>query len=105
MISYDDKECSLWLSSKGSLKVDDQQFDHWIRVAQTNPSRKSIMDVKGFGKKDTQRNLGGSSLIGASVVHEGIVSLWLVSGSVAGSEINVATNSKKVMELSLEGVG
>ena len=107
MVSHDDKECSLWLSIKGSLKFDDQQFGYWIRAAQVNPSRKSVMDVKGFGKKDTQRHLVISSITGtsSSTVHEGIVSLRPVSGTVEGLEFSVGVDSKTVMELPPVGVG
>lgn len=58
------------------------------------------MDVKGFGKKDTQRNLGVSSLTSAPVVHEGIASLWPVLRSVARSGTSGAADSMKIMELS-----
>ena len=75
MVSHNDKDCSLWLRNKGSLKVDDQQFNQWIRATQINPSRKSITDVKGFEDKVTQRNLGASSLTSTPVVHEWIVSM------------------------------
>uniref|UniRef100_A0A7N2M9T7 DUF4283 domain-containing protein n=1 Tax=Quercus lobata TaxID=97700 RepID=A0A7N2M9T7_QUELO len=89
------------LSIKGSLKFDDQQFGYWIRAAQVNPSRKSVMDVKGFGKKDTQRHLVISSITGtsSSTMHEGIVSLRPVSGIVEGLEFSVGVDSKTVMEL------
>lgn len=88
------------MSSKEYLKVNDQKFGQWIHIAQINQSRESVMDVKGFGKKDTQRNLGVSSLTSAPVVHEGIASLWPVSRSVARSRTSGAADSMKIMELS-----
>ena len=57
MVSHDDKDYSIWLRSKVPLKIEDQQFGNWIRAALVNPSRKSIMDVKGFKKKDTHSNV------------------------------------------------
>ena len=51
MVTHDDKYCSLWLRSKGSLKVDDQQFGQWIRAAQFNPSRKIVIPPQKKGLK------------------------------------------------------
>ena len=31
-VTHDDKDCPLWLRSKCSLKLEDQQFGPWIRV-------------------------------------------------------------------------
>lgn len=36
--------------SKGALKFEDQQFGHWLRANQFNPSRKSVVEVAGFGE-------------------------------------------------------
>lgn len=30
MLSHDDSDCELWMSSKGMLPVESQQFGHWI---------------------------------------------------------------------------
>ena len=48
LVSHDDKDCVLWLSSRGTLTVDEQQFGPWIRAPQFNPTRKTIVEVKGF---------------------------------------------------------
>ena len=32
-LTHDDKECVLWLRSKGTLSVEDQQFGSWIRAS------------------------------------------------------------------------
>ncbi|XP_023888298.1 uncharacterized protein LOC112000407 [Quercus suber] len=47
-LSHDDKDCVLWLSSKGTLTADDQQFGPWIRAPQFNPVRRSVIAVQGF---------------------------------------------------------
>lgn len=47
-IFHDDKDCSLWLCSKGTLKLDDQQFGPWIRAPLFNPTKKSVVEVKGY---------------------------------------------------------
>lgn len=38
MLSHD-KECELWLKSKGAFSVDQQQFGHWIRASSFSPGR------------------------------------------------------------------
>lgn len=48
MLSYDDKDCDLWLGSKGTLSVESQQFGHWIRASQFSPARRQTLEVKGF---------------------------------------------------------
>ena len=48
--THDDKECSIWLQSKGSIAVEDQQFGAWLRAPQFNLTRRSYMEVKGFEK-------------------------------------------------------
>ena len=48
-ISHDEKDCSLWLCSKGTLKLDDQQFGLWIRASLFNQTKKSVViKVKGY---------------------------------------------------------
>ena len=104
LVSHDDKECSLWLSSKGSLKVDDQQFGPWIRATQINPTRKSVMEVKGFNKTEVQHHSRFSRTTGASSssVQERNLSLMPVSGSAI--ETTAIDDSRIVMELVPVGV-
>ena len=47
-VSHVDKDCILWLSSKGTLQLEEQQFGLWIQAPQFNPTRKSIVEVKGY---------------------------------------------------------
>ena len=49
-LSHDDKDCILWLQNKGSLKTENQQFGQWFRASQFNPSKKMVIDVKGYGE-------------------------------------------------------
>ena len=104
LVSHDDKECSLWLISKGSLKADDQQFGPWIRATQINPTRKSIMEVKGFDKTGVQHHSRVSSKTGvsSSSVQECNMSLMHVSGSAIGT--TVVDDSRIVMEMVPKGV-
>lgn len=47
-LSHDDKDCTLWLQSKGSLTVKDRQFGPWIRAALFNQSKKTVVEVQGY---------------------------------------------------------
>ena len=48
MLTQDDKDCEVWLKSKGSLSIDRQQFGPWLRAPQFNPTRRQTIEVKGF---------------------------------------------------------
>nr|POF12390.1 uncharacterized protein CFP56_52682 [Quercus suber] len=48
LLSHDDKECEMWLSSKGGLSKKEQQFGPWLSAPQFNPARKAIIEVQGF---------------------------------------------------------
>ncbi|KAK7848631.1 hypothetical protein CFP56_004605 [Quercus suber] len=49
-VRYCGSEKCLETSIKCSLKLEDQQFGQWIRAAQFNNSRKSVVEVAGFGE-------------------------------------------------------
>ena len=34
LLTHDDKECDVWLNSKGTLLVEEQQFGLWLRAPQ-----------------------------------------------------------------------
>nr|POE98911.1 putative ribonuclease h protein [Quercus suber] len=48
MFSHDDKECEIWLKSKGALTAEHQQFGHWIRANPFGSNRSRSIEVKGF---------------------------------------------------------
>lgn len=48
LVSHDDKGCILWLNSRGSLRIEEQQFGPWIRAPQFNHGRKSVVEVQGY---------------------------------------------------------
>ena len=54
MFSHDDKECEIWLKSKGALKVEQQQFGHWIRVNPFNLNRSRSIEIKGFEPRQSR---------------------------------------------------
>lgn len=57
MLSHDDKDCELWLNSKGKLPIESQQFGHWIRASQFSPIRRQTLEVKGFREGVARHNL------------------------------------------------
>ena len=49
-LTHDEKDCIMWLQSKGSLKVENQQFGQWLRASQITSLKKMVIDVKGYGE-------------------------------------------------------
>ena len=47
-LAHDDKDCMVWLQSKGLLAMEDQQYGAWIRANQHNPSKNVSITVPGF---------------------------------------------------------
>ena len=45
---HNDKDCDIWVESKGSLQTSSQQFGSWLRANQSGPSRKNVVHVPGF---------------------------------------------------------
>lgn len=56
-LNHDDRDCETWLESEGSLRVEDQQFDAWLRAAPISRTRKNVVTIPGLFKK----RKGGSS--------------------------------------------
>ena len=49
MVSHDAKECSIWLSSKGSLSLEQQEYGLWLRADPFSVGKKSFLFVPGSG--------------------------------------------------------
>ena len=47
-LDHNERDCPLWIASKGSLKPQDKQFGPFIRASQTVNPRKSVLHVSGF---------------------------------------------------------
>ena len=64
MVSHDAKECSIWLASKASLPLDQQEYGLWLRADPFSVGKKSFLFVLGsggdFGGTDTGRRGRGS---------------------------------------------
>ena len=49
-LTHDDKNCAIWLQSRGSLSSQDQQYGAWLRAGQFNPSNKMVVAVQGYSQ-------------------------------------------------------
>lgn len=54
-VTHDDRDCDLWIASEGSLSIESQQFDPWIKVAPFAPNRRYMVKVPSF---DASKKLG-----------------------------------------------
>ena len=97
-ISHDNKDCSLWLRSKGTLKLDDQQFSPWIRAPLFNSTKKSFVEVKGY--KALNHGVDGVMVLsntrvphGLSGLHRGFDNTNTPSDSRATDENDMVTRS------------
>ena len=48
-VSHADKECEIWLASKGKLTQDQQEYGAWLRALPHNPGKISVTTVSGIG--------------------------------------------------------
>ena len=64
LVSHDDKECSIYLASKGALNSDQQGYGPWLRAYPYSMGKKSYMMVSGmgndFGGDDIPAKLDGN---------------------------------------------
>lgn len=51
-LSHHDRECPMWVKSRGTLKVEDQKFGIWLRVATLSMSRRMVIRVAGMDEED-----------------------------------------------------
>ena len=49
MVSHDVKECSIWLSSKGLLSLEQHEYGSWLRADPFSVGKKSFLFVPGSG--------------------------------------------------------
>lgn len=87
-VTYDDKDCPIWLKSKGALKMEDQQFGECIRAVQFKPSRKSYVEVKGFGEFFSKKSEVSSVV---SRTQQPVISSF-----VSNQLVNVSLEGRKV---------
>ena len=67
---HGDRECPLWIRSRGTLKDGDQRYGAWLRATTPNPFKKTVIRVpglneeegwNGFERHDENVTAGGSS--------------------------------------------
>lgn len=46
--NHNDRDCDTWVQSKGTLRVEEQQFGSWIRATQLGPPKKNVVRVSRF---------------------------------------------------------
>ena len=46
-LTYDAKDCDVWIRSKGTLNVQQQPFEDWMRAPQMNMTRRKVISVVG----------------------------------------------------------
>lgn len=95
-LSHNDKECPVWLGSKGDLSEIEQQFRPWLRASQFNPTRKTTVEVQGFDDGGTHRTLPGRAEVGYS----GKGKFTKIVPTMAGAENNDANKVNTAVPLS-----
>ena len=55
-LDHGDKECDIWIQSKGTLQVTSQQYDSWIRAISTGTPKKNVVHVSGY-YEDRKENI------------------------------------------------
>ena len=51
-LTHRDRECPLWIRSRGTLKDGDQQFSAWLRATTPNPFKKIVIHVLGLDEEE-----------------------------------------------------
>ncbi|KAK9992566.1 hypothetical protein SO802_027551 [Lithocarpus litseifolius] len=51
-LTHGDRDCPKWVKSRGTLKVEDQQFGSWLRAAKPSMSRRTVIRVVGMDEED-----------------------------------------------------
>ena len=49
-LTHDDRDCELWIESKGTLPTEAQQYSAWIKAPPFVQSRRNLVSVPGFYK-------------------------------------------------------
>ena len=61
-VSHVDKECEMWLASKGKLTQEKQEYGAWLRALPHNPGKISVTTVSGIGDGFGQSSSVNSAL-------------------------------------------
>ena len=55
-LDHDDKNCDLWIQSKGTLKTENQQFGSYLRAAPYTSAGKDVIFVPGYYENRSRRS-------------------------------------------------
>ena len=61
LLTHSDKDCDLWVQSRGSLTESDQQYGGWLRASSANSKKCSVVRVEG-SVGSTDKEVHSSSL-------------------------------------------
>ena len=101
-VSHDDKDCSLWLQSKGTLKLEEQQFGSWTRAPLFNIAKKSFVEVKGY--EVVNHGVGGVMVSLDTQVPHGFLRLRQGFDNTITSSDSRATNENDMVPQSVDGI-
>lgn len=48
MVSHDDKECEVWLASKGTISIEKQEYGVWLRALPYNLGKTHFTTISGM---------------------------------------------------------
>ena len=100
-LAHDDKDCMVWLQSKGLLAMEDQQYGAWIMTNQHNPSKKVTITMPGFegscssSRVDIRANVSGLMTVVADSTEEGAMAYQRQLVTQKGYRSKGGTNSVK----------
>ena len=55
-LDHDDKNCDLWIQSKGTLKTENQQFGSYLRATPYTSAGKDVIFVPGYYENKSRRS-------------------------------------------------
>ena len=63
-VSHSDKDYDVWLASKGTLRLDEQEYSAWLRAIPHNPGKAVVTKVAGMrdGLGHTQSEKNSSTM-------------------------------------------
>ena len=101
-VSYDDKDCSIWLRNKDTLSVEEQQFGSWIRAPLFNLAKKSFAEVKGY--EDVIRGVAGVMVSSDAWASHGFPRLHQGFDNTITSSDSRATNENSLVPRCEDGI-
>lgn len=69
-LNHDEKDCGMWLQSKGTLQTHDQQYESWLRASLRKLQRPQRVHVHG-GEKGKTSTLSAHSMVTSTMRDDG----------------------------------